>query len=138
MKISNLYLLSDTHIILRWECGNQTSVELSSRHPFEPEVIVKALKELIQKIETLHMEQKTVKGFAIKDLKIGKGITYVDHLPFEAPWIGPYGSCFVNIIDIRRNENKVIEFQLGDENAIPYENGNVWVKADDFYSEWPK
>ncbi len=77
--------------------------------------------------------------FAQDELKIGKGVTTVDTLPFEAPWLSPFGACLINITDVRRNENGIVEFQLGDENAVPYKtkNGEAWVEADAFYSEWP-
>ncbi len=75
-------------------------------------------------------------NFTQDELEIGKGITKVDSLPFEAPWLSPFGACLINITDVRRNKG-IIEFQLGDESATPYENGKVWVKADAFYSEWP-
>ncbi len=51
MKIGNIYLLSDTHIILRWENGYADDVPIHSRHPFEPEAIIKALEALIEKIK---------------------------------------------------------------------------------------
>ncbi len=51
MKIGNIYLLSDTHIILRWETGHTDDVPIQYGHPFEPEAIIKALEELIEKIK---------------------------------------------------------------------------------------
>lgn len=75
------------------------------------------------------------------ELEIGKGATHVKVLPCEAPWLSPLGACLIKIIDIRRNEDGIVEFQLGDEENKPYtkDNGETyWAKADEFYDEWPQ
>ena len=78
-----------------------------------------------------------LENFTPDELTIGKGVEQVDSLPCEAPWLSPYGACLIKITDVRRNKDGIVEFQLGDESSIPYENGEVWVVADAFYSEWP-
>ncbi len=64
------------------------------------------------------------------------GHAQMDSLPFEAPWMSPLGACLINVTGLRRSGG-VVEFQLGDSSGVPYENGNAWCKAGDFYSEWP-
>ena len=59
----------------------------------------------------------------------------VGEIPCEAPWLSGLGACLIMITDIRRNKDGTVEFQVGDENCIPYDNGNDWVKADDFFEE---
>lgn len=78
-----------------------------------------------------------IDGFTHEELTIGNGLETVTSLPFEAPWLSPLGVGLIMITDIRRNENNIVEFQLGNEEAIPYEDGNAWAEADDFYCEWP-
>ena len=78
-----------------------------------------------------------IEDFSDSERTIGKGIAVVDSLPFEAPWLSPYGACLINITAIRRNKKGVVKFQLGDENGKPYEDGTAWVKANRFFSEWP-
>ena len=76
-------------------------------------------------------------NFTPAELRIGKGVAQVNSLPFEAPWLNPFGACLIMITDIRRNDDGVVQFQLGDKNAVPYNNGTAWAKAGDFFSEWP-
>ena len=93
------------------------------------------LKAFRKKIEAKVGEYKD------DELMIGKGVTRVDELPYEAPWLSAFGACLIEIIDIRRNKNGKLEFQLGDEDAKPYtkEGGETcWAGADDFYDEWPQ
>lgn len=78
--------------------------------------------------------------FETHELVLGgpRGEAVLDSLPFTAPWMGPYGSCLITITDIRRNADGKVEFQLGDEQKQPYENGTVWRQSESFYSEWPQ
>jgi hypothetical protein len=71
--------------------------------------------------------------FTRQELTIGKGLTTIDHLPFQAPWMNALGSCFVNVYEVKR-ENGVVKFGVGNEKPPVL----VWVDADDFYDEWPK
>ena len=64
------------------------------------------------------------------------GHALLDSLPFQAPWMSPFGAGFINVTDVRRVDG-VVEFQLAGEDCVPYENGNSWCKAGRFYSEWP-
>ena len=57
-------------------------------------------------------------------------------LPYKAPWMSPFGACFIYVTDVRRVDG-VVEFQLADEKQQPYNGGTAWCKADNFYSEWP-
>lgn len=49
-----------------------------------------------------------------------------------APWLSAFGACFVKIWDIRIVDG-IVEYGIGNES--PPVLG--WVKAGDFYSEWP-
>ena len=78
--------------------------------------------------------------FQPSELAIGHGVTEVSSLPYEAPWLSPFGAGLIMITDIHRSDDGELEFQLGDENNKPYEKedgSNYWVKANDFYDEWP-
>jgi hypothetical protein len=70
------------------------------------------------------------------ELMLG-GHALLDALPFKAPWMSPFGACFIKVTDVRRKEDGTIEFQLADEANKPYENGTAWAVAAHFYSEWP-
>lgn len=78
--------------------------------------------------------------FSRNDLRLGgkHGEAVIDSLPFTAPWMGAFGSCLIKVTDIRRNQVGKIEFQLGDENNVPYDDGNAWRPSESFYSEWPQ
>ncbi|MCK4815096.1 hypothetical protein KA005_04940 [bacterium] len=78
-------------------------------------------------------------SFTPMELTVGKGVETIKSLPCVAPWLSPFGVCLINITSVRRNEFGVVEFQLGDESAVPYKtkNGEAWVEADAFYPEWP-
>lgn len=80
------------------------------------------------------MSQK-IGEYEASELMLG-GHAAMDSLPFKAPWMTPFGAAFINVVDVRRT-NGVVEFQLGGEDCVPYENGTVWCKAGSFYSEWP-
>lgn len=69
------------------------------------------------------------------ELMLG-GHAEMDSLPFKAPWLTPFGAAFINVVDIRRTDG-VVEFQLGNEECAPYDEGNVWCLAGNFYPEWP-
>ena len=92
------------------------------------EKAVNDFKELIE---------NKIGSFEKNELSIGKGVTTVTNLPYKAPWLSPYGACFIMITDLRRNNEGKVEFQLGNESAEPYEKGTIWVKANAFYPEWP-
>jgi hypothetical protein len=63
----------------------------------------------------------------------------IDSLPFEAPWMGPFGSCLIKISDLRLSEDeKGIEAQLADEHGTPYNNGAEWIDIKKFPNEWSK
>lgn len=76
--------------------------------------------------------------YEAKELYIGKGVMKVCSLPCEAPWINPFGACLIGITDLRRNGDGIVEFQLADEEKVPYDEGTVWCEADDFFGEFPK
>lgn len=80
---------------------------------------------------------KKVPGLRREELDI-HGLVQVRTLPCEAPWLGAFGACLVMITDVRRGDDGQVEFQIGDEHAVPYENGTVWRKASAFYDEWPQ
>ncbi len=82
--------------------------------------------------------QQKVPDLKREELFIGKGVAQVTILPFTAPWLSAYGACLIKITDIKRNPSGELEFQIGDENDVPYEDGNAWCKADEFYPEWPQ
>ena len=54
----------------------------------------------------------------------------------EAPWLGAFGACFVKIWDIRRREDGVVEYGIGNETE-PSPDLIAWITAEKFYSEWP-
>jgi len=85
------------------------------------------------KIAELRKKVPDLKG---SELDI-KGVLSVRELPCEAPWLSPIGACLIMITDIRRGSEGKLEFQLGDEDATPYDGGSVWATADAFYEEWP-
>ena len=64
----------------------------------------------------------------------------ITSLPFEAPWLTPYGMGLINITALRQNSDGTIEAQLVNENAEPYiRNGSdVWCDIKNFPSEWPQ
>ena len=83
--------------------------------------------------------QQVVPDLHPSELVIGHGIATVTRLPFEAPWLSALGACLIMVTSIRRRgDSGELEFQLGGEDAVPYDNGEAWCKAGDFYSEWPK
>ena len=47
-------------------------------------------------------------NFTQDELRIGKGVATVDNLPFEAPWLSPFGACLINITDVRHNESMAL------------------------------
>lgn len=61
----------------------------------------------------------------------------IDSLPFEAPWLSPFGMGLIKITDLRKNENGKIEAQLADKSGKPYESGTAWCELDKFPNEWP-
>lgn len=73
--------------------------------------------------------------FDDSELLLG-GHATIDSLPYKAPWMSAYGACFIHVTDIRRVDG-VLRFQVADLGCTPYDNGNVWCRADEFYSEWP-
>jgi hypothetical protein len=70
------------------------------------------------------------------ELMLG-GHALLDSLPFKAPWMSPFGACFIKVTDVRRTEAGIVEFQLADEANKPYQDGTAWAVAAHFYSEWP-
>jgi len=76
------------------------------------------------------------KNIFLGKAKLPTGDT-INKLPFEAPWLTPFGMGLINISDLRER-NGVIQAQLADENGEPYEGGTVWVALDKFPSEWPQ
>lgn len=82
--------------------------------------------------------QKRVPDLEKHELVIGRGVMTVKTLPCRAPWLSGFGACMIAITDIRRGASGRLEFQLGDEHNVPYDNGEAWRHADDFYSEIPQ
>jgi hypothetical protein len=78
------------------------------------------------------LERAGLSNFTKQELTIGRGLTTVDHLPFEAPWMNGMGACTVKIFEVKRDDG-VVKFGVGNE--IP--PILAWVVADDFYEEWP-
>ena len=76
-----------------------------------------------------------VGSYKLRELYLSGGLL-LDSLPFQAPWLTPGGAGLINITNLRRSNGK-IEFQLADESHKPYDNGDAWVLAEDFYNEWP-
>jgi len=74
------------------------------------------------------------------ELRLGgaRGEAILDSLPFTAPWMSPFGACLINITDIRRDSDGVVEFQLADEQNVPYDDGATWRRSEAFYSQWPQ
>ena len=81
----------------------------------------------------LKLEAAGLSNFTKQELTIGRGLTMVDHLPYEAPWMGPFGSCVVNIFEVKRGEDGIVKFGVGNEQPPILD----WVVADAFYDEWP-
>ncbi len=71
--------------------------------------------------------------FSKEERTIAKGLLVVEDPGTEAPWLGAFGACFVKVYGIRRAEDGTVEFGVGEETP-PI---SAWVKADDFYGEWP-
>ena len=51
----------------------------------------------------------------------------------EAPWLGIFGACFVKVWGMRRRDDGVVEFGLGNEEPPII----AWVTVDSFFDEWP-
>lgn len=62
----------------------------------------------------------------------------INELPYEAPWMGPFGACLINVTALRYTEDGTIECQLGDEDGTPYDNGKHWINIAKFPNEWPQ
>jgi len=62
----------------------------------------------------------------------------IDTLPFEAPWMTPFGAGKIKITALSINDEGRTMCQVGDENGIPYNTGNSWVPIDRFPEEWPQ
>lgn len=103
--------------------------------------------ELVGNIQDVKTEHRTiVEHFAIVKVreKDWKGIPRSERKLWfgtaeegmEAPWMGPFGACFVKIWDIRRREDGVIEYGIGNRTR-PTDEQMGWITADGFYSEWP-
>jgi hypothetical protein len=84
--------------------------------------------------EFREMIRSKIGEYENSELRLG-GHAMLDSLPFEAPWMSAYGACSINVTDVRRVDG-VVEFQLADQDCVPYENGNVWCEANEFYSDW--
>lgn len=80
--------------------------------------------------------QRVVPDIKKEELRLPCGMTVLG-FPTEAPWLGPFGACLINITNIRRNDDGLIEFQVGDEHGVPYDDGSAWFPAIRFYEEWP-
>lgn len=78
------------------------------------------------------LEAAGLTNFTREELTIGRGITTVDHLPFEAPWRGPFGASLVKVYEVKR-EDGMVKFGVGNEQPPIL----AWVVANDFYNEWP-
>ncbi len=78
-----------------------------------------------------------VPGITKHDLIVSDDM--ITALPCERPWLSMGGAGMIGITDVRRNtETGKIEYQLADQNHVPYENGTAWATADKFYDEYPK
>lgn len=104
-----------------------------------------AVRDQVEPIPAAEGKPTGLEGFTPEELTIGKGVTKVTHLPYEAPWMNPFGACLINISAVRRDPDGKPQFQLAGEDGTPYSDpsvvGNdktVWVYADAFYDEWPQ
>jgi hypothetical protein len=80
--------------------------------------------------------QKIVPDVRLQELYVaGEAVL---SFPTTRPWLTPLGVGLINITSIRRGSDGRIEFQLADEKAIPYDNGQEWRTADKFWGEWPQ
>lgn len=52
----------------------------------------------------------------------------------ELPWLTPYGMGFVKVHDMRLNADGVVEYGIGNEQALVM----AWVTGDRFPGEWPQ
>lgn len=95
----------------------------------------KAEQLLREVAEALTVDQTgmDLKDFTEEELIIGKGLTTVDKLPFEAPWMNAIGACSINIYAVRRRGD-LVEFGIGNEKPPIIS----WISADDFPDEWSK
>lgn len=77
-------------------------------------------------------ETDDIKNFTKDERTIGKGVMVVEKLGQKAPWLNGFGACLIKIYGIRRRGD-LVEFGIGNEE--PPILG--WVKANDFFEEWP-
>lgn len=89
-----------------------------------------------EKTKWIQLVESKIGKFDPEELVINYALT-LNELPCVAPWLSPFGACFIKISDIRRSDEGCVEFQLADENNVPYENGTLWAKKEAFYGEWP-
>lgn len=79
----------------------------------------------------LKLKENGLSGFSKSELTIGNGVDIVDHLPFEAPWLGAMGACMVKIFEIKRDDKGSVLFGVGNEEPPVV----AWVSANDFFDE---
>lgn len=80
------------------------------------------------------VKQLEWKGILSKDRTLWFGIAEEG---MTAPWMGALGACFVKIWDIRRRDDGIVEYGIGNETR-PSDDKMGWITADKFYSEWPQ
>lgn len=105
------------------------------------------INELIQRITLRYCEQQSgcdflraviskIGPYKESELMLGGGIPMTS-LPFNAPWMTPFGIGEVNITDLRRDDDGRVMFQLADQDNVPYKNGTVWYHASAFPHDYP-
>lgn len=77
--------------------------------------------------------ENNLSEFTKEELTIGHGLTTITQLPFCAPLRNGKGACLVRIQEIKR-EKGIMQFYV--VNVHP--PVNKWVKAKDFFDEWPE
>lgn len=82
----------------------------------------------------IKVQERNWKGIPASDRQLWFGIAEEE---MEAPWTNAFGACLVTIWDIRRRDDGIIEYGIGNE-IRPSDEDIGWVTADAFYSEWPQ
>lgn len=102
--------------------------------------LVCQLEEVEPKIKTIEkhyaefeVEEADWKGISVSDRTLWFGVAKEG---MEAPWITGFGACLVKIWDIRRREDGVVEYGIGNRTR-PSDEDMAWVTGDKFFDEWP-
>lgn len=88
----------------------------------------------VEHFAVIKVRQTEWNGIPAKDRTLWFGIATEG---MKAPWMGPFGSCVVKIWDIRRRDDGVVEYGIGNETRPP-DDKMGWFTGDKFYSAWSK